>query len=462
MLNVFTDNTPTVTRLAIWTDFTRAVPRRVYVTHGISLAVVKYVGDFLLVYAATGTLWTPADYIQALPMLFAQAQAAGWATSWLAPAMAVWTLPFVTLGVALTMRRAIDAGGSPWVSVLFLVPYVNYLVIATLAVLPTRPARRPEAAVEHNGRPAAAPAIVLGVSVALLAVGIGVKTINSYGAWLFVLTPFATGAVSGFVYNRRHPTSSRDTTALVFVTLFVAAAALLFFALEGAICVLMSFPLAFPLAILGGTVGRRAAAADAGSRAPAAFMLLAVPLTAAIEPPSGHVVHEVRSSVVIAAPPDAVWPHVVAFRDLAPPTDWVFRSGVAYPIRARIEGSGVGAVRYCEFSTGAFVEPITRWEPGRRLAFDVVESPPPMQELSPYRNLSPPHLHGYLRSKHGEFRLIDLGGRTRLEGSTWYELEMAPEPYWAILSDALIHRIHGRVLEHIKREVEGGNRRVPA
>jgi hypothetical protein len=107
------------------------------------------------------------------------------------------------------------------------------------------------------------------------------------------------------------------------------------------------------------------------------------------------------------------------------------------------------------FSTGAFVEPITRWEPGRRLSFDVVESPAPMRELSPYRDLSPPHLHGYLRSRRGEFRFVDLGGgRTRLEGSTWYEIEMAPEGYWQIFSDALIHRIHLRVLQHIKAEVE--------
>jgi hypothetical protein len=39
---------------------------------------------------------------------------------------------------------------------------------------------------------------------------------------------------------------------------------------------------------------------------------------------------------------------------------------------------------------------------------------------------------------------------TRLEGSTWYELSMSPEPYWAALSDLLIHAIHHRVLAHVK------------
>jgi len=114
-------------------------------------------------------------------------------------------------------------------------------------------------------------------------------------------------------------------------------------------------------------------------------------------------------------------------------------------------------VRHCEFSTGSFVEPITVWQPAERLAFDVAAQPPPMHELSPYRHVHPPHLDGYLRCRRGEFRLLPLaGGRTRLEGSTWYEFEMYPQDYWTLWSDAAIHRIHRRVLEHIKRLAEEG------
>jgi len=165
--------------------------------------------------------------------------------------------------------------------------------------------------------------------------------------------------------------------------------------------------------------------------------------------------HEVQSSVVINARADRVWPHVIAFQPISEPIGPLFRLGIAYPSYARIEGSGVGAVRYCEFSTGPFVEPITDWEPGGRLGFDVRSSPAPLRELSFYTDISPPHLHGYLRSRKGEFRLVALpGGQTRLEGSTWYEIEMAPEAYWKLWSDFLIHKIHDRVLDHIKLEVE--------
>ena len=74
--------------------------------------------------------------------------------------------------------------------------------------------------------------------------------------------------------------------------------------------------------------------------------------------------------------------------------------------------------------------------------------------------MTPPHLDGYFRSRRGEFRLTPLpGGRTRLEGSTWYEMRLYPEAYWVLFADALIGRIHGRVLRHVKgiaeREARG-------
>ena len=54
-------------------------------------------------------------------------------------------------------------------------------------------------------------------------------------------------------------------------------------------------------------------------------------------------------------------------------------------------------------------------------------------------------------SRRGEFRLVPLpGGGTRLEGRTWYEVEIFPQAYWQPWAEALIHRIHHRVLQHVK------------
>jgi hypothetical protein len=184
--------------------------------------------------------------------------------------------------------------------------------------------------------------------------------------------------------------------------------------------------------------------------------VLCLPIWAGVEsqlaPKTEHVV---TTAVEIDAPADVVWQNVIDFPELSEPAAWYFRLGIACPQRARIVGSGVGATRYCEFTTGAFVEPITAWTPPHRLAFDVTEQPAPMFELSPYRHVHPPHLDGYLRSRRGEFRLVPLPGeRTRLEGRTWYEIDMYPQWYWTLWSDLLIHRIHERVLLHVKQLAE--------
>ena len=90
-----------------------------------------------------------------------------------------------------------------------------------------------------------------------------------------------------------------------------------------------------------------------------------------------------------------------------------------------------GAVRYCEFSTGPFVEPIEVWDEPRLLRFRVTENPAPMHEWSPYAEVLPKHLHGYLISKQGEFRLTRLpDNRTLLEGTTWYQHGLWPAEYW--------------------------------
>jgi hypothetical protein len=243
------------------------------------------------------------------------------------------------------------------------------------------------------------------------------------------------------------------TTLLVAVgAVLLAGGAVLLFALEGALCLMMAAPLGVVLATMGAFLGRALAVRLPSGPASVAALVLPLPVFAGIDvaqPPPR--VREVVTVVEVDAPPQAVWPNVVAFSALEEPKAWLFRLGIAYPQRATIDGRGVGAVRRCEFSTGAFVEPITAWDEPVRLGFGVVAQPPPMHELSPYRHVAARHLDGYLQVRSGEFQLRPLpGGRTRLEGRTRYELRVFPAAYWSLWSDALIHAIHTRVLEHIR------------
>ena len=125
-----------------------------------------------------------------------------------------------------------------------------------------------------------------------------------------------------------------------------------------------------------------------------------------------------------------------------------------YPINATIQGSGVGAIRHCNFTTGSFVEPITVWNEPELLAFSVTQQPAPMTELS-FWDIDAPHLHDYFVSERGQFKLTPLpGGKTLLQGSTWYTHKIQPAFYWSLWGEYIVHRIHLRVLKHIRREAE--------
>jgi len=441
-----------------WFGFSQRVDRRAYAASGFALMAFKYATDAALVWSVTGALWTPPGYLT--PLLSTRAGLLRSTHEWLLWVLLAWALPFVWVGASMTFRRALDAGLSPWSGLVFFLPIANYFWMLLLCVLPSReplavPASQPEASASSARAllAAAAPAAALGVA----AVSVSVLAFGSYLAMLFIGTPFAVGLVASFRVNRDGDRGSGPSIASAQLALLFTAGALVLFALEGVLCLAMAFPIAAVLALLGALLGRMVASRHRLRPSQALGLLLALPLLMGVEAAGPTApVREVVSTIEIDATPEVVWPRVVGFTELPPPRELVFALGIAHPVRARIDGEGVGATRMCEFSTGPFVEPITVWDPPRRLAFDVASQPEPMHETSPYRYLNAPHLVDGLRSRRGEFRLVALpGGRTRLEGSTWYSVEMAPQAYWGLFSDRLIHAIHARVLAHVKELAEG-------
>jgi hypothetical protein len=440
--------------LRLWFGLTEPVSRRAYALSGFGLMTFKYVVEALVIRAVTGNWLLPQHYLN--PLLTSRQHLVRNA-DWLLPVLVVWTLPFLWIGVSMTLRRAVDAGKSPFLSLLYFAPILNYVLMVVLCLLPSRipdqgrvmgPA---ELSMDARFRSALL-GIVLGVGIALGMVGLSVAVFGVYGTTLFFATPVVMGAVSAFVFNREHPRTIGATLLVALLTVLMAGGSLLLFALEGVLCLAMAAPLAMIMALMGAALGRAIALQGAPRVAHLAGIVAVLPLLAGSEAvPAARHENEVVTVIEIDAPPERVWENVVGFADLPEPSGSFFNLGIAYPRRARIVGRGVGAVRYCEFSTGPFVEPITVWDQPSRLSFDVSAQPPGLHEWSPYRHVSPPHLEGYLSSRRGEFRLQRLpGNRTRLEGSTWYTLRMSPEPYWNLYADALIHAIHGRVLRHVK------------
>lgn len=382
------------------------------------------------------------------------------------------SLPFLWAGIVLSLRRLCSLGAPLWLVVLFVVPFAKWVLFFILAILPRRSPPKIEAQepsqqsrwldriIPQSAFGSAAMGVALSSILALACVQFGVGVLQNYGLGLFVGLPFVMGFLTVLIYGYHRPRKFGECIIVASCAPLMASAALLTFAFEGLICLLMAAPLACALALIGGVFGYAIQSIHWQREAAKLFCasLVAAPAFMSAErwgnPPAPML--EVKSSVVISADPDRVWKHVVSFTELAPPTEWLFRAGIAYPIRAEIRGHGPGAMRSCVFSTGPFVEPIEVWDAPRLLKFSVTKNPEPMQEWTPYRRVRPPHLNGFLVSQAGQFRLTPLAnGRTQLEGTTWYRHHMWPTGYWQLWSDYIIHRIHLRVLNHVKQLAEG-------
>jgi hypothetical protein len=289
--------------------------------------------------------------------------------------------------------------------------------------------------------------------LAILAIGgAGLLHGGIYGWTIFILLPMVLGGLASWAFR---PETGAQAAGLGALAVIIALASLLMLGREGLVCIAIALPLALPLGALGSWLVYRARSSRLAPGG-AVMLLLLPPASLTWDTRAQPPWFEVRSAITIAAAPEQVWKHIVAFPDLPEPREWYFRAGIAYPQRTRIEGSGVGATRYCEFSTGPVVEPVEVWDEPRLLRFRVTSNPAPMREWSPYGEIMPKHLHGYLISKQGEFRLTRLpNDHTLLEGTTWYQHGLYPAEYWRWWSDAIIHRIHMRVLNHIRTLAEG-------
>lgn len=295
--------------------------------------------------------------------------------------------------------------------------------------------------------------VTLAISIALTAIGI--NWIHDYGLALFLLLPAFMGACPVIIYGRKEPVSSGQALVFAVTTLSLYGFGLMLFAIEGLICILMAFPLALLFAWIGSLVGQSLLKKLPNDASKLMLLLIfLIPLTGFVERNAEPQLNSVVTSIEIAADAKTVWKNVIEFPQLNEPDELLFKAGIAYPINAKIEGSGVGAVRYCNFTTGSFVEPITVWDEPKLLAFDVDQQPEPMKELS-FWDIDAPHLHDYFVSVKGQFKLTQLpNGNTLLEGTTWYYHDIKPGFYWKLWSEHIIHKIHYRVLDHIKVNAE--------
>jgi uncharacterized membrane protein YhaH (DUF805 family) len=447
----------------------QSISRREYLLAGLLLFAIKYPLD-ALVASSFDQPWGPFSYLspRVSPLLKIQEHAYMWLSL-----MGV-ALPFLIVGVLLTLRRLRNAGMHPAWALAFFLPFLNIPFFLLLAFTPSASDDRspqPDAAAgpfrtvdpnapsppEHALPPApfllrvmprslsGAWLFGMGLSLAFqtacAAVGIA---LSSYGLMLFLVAPVAAGAIVGFCVAYRRVGLKKSPTRYGLGAGLIGLMLLLAMGIEGILCVALAAPFLLPLSALGGKIG--GAIANAGRRVPQALKAFAfLPLLIAIEgPPQEPPEHVVETVVHVAATPETVFHHVVSFPPLGDPPAGLFDLGLPRPLAATIDGQGEAAIRRCHFTSGTFVEPIEVWRPGEELTFGVSEEPRQHSD--------------YLTVTRGQFRMErSADGTTRLIGRTWYRLKLGPAAYWRPLAEWGLHTIHGHVLAHVKRLAESSH-----
>ena len=124
--------------LELWFGLSRLVSRGTYFVSGLSLATFKYTVEAIGITWVTKSWYSPLDFIN--PVLSVRLGNLNAVPEWLPWVLAAWSIPFLWIAVNMSVRRASDAGISPWNGFHVLLPAVNFPVMAMFCYLPTKAA----------------------------------------------------------------------------------------------------------------------------------------------------------------------------------------------------------------------------------------------------------------------------------------------------------------------------------
>ena len=187
------------------------------------------------------------------------------------------SLPFIWIGVNLTVRRLRDAALPLWLVCLFFIPFRKraFLPRSVPDSVQTRGNPSEEAAPWPHVRPldkfiprGTLASIMLSIAVTtiigLVCLSLSTLVIGSYGWSLFIALPFCMGLFAVLLHSYHEPRSIESCLQVSVMPIVILAVILLAVAIEGIICVLMAAPIAMFLALLGGSIGFAIQAASLG------------------------------------------------------------------------------------------------------------------------------------------------------------------------------------------------------
>jgi len=270
------------------------------------------------------------------------------------------------------------------------------------------------------------------------------SSISSFTVPNLFLVPLIAGMVAAWVWRKLNRTvvlsilDSLGTSLLSIVAAFVVLH-------EGAVCLVMAFPAIWALVFAGILLGNWWFHRKTSNKLQLSIFPVVVLLIVADSFFGSHKTTEVTDEILVRAPPEKVWPHVLAFPEIPDrPTYWIFRIGLPYPTKTTNGGNFVGADRQCIFSDGIVIkERVSEFLPNAKLTFDMVEQP------------THPEVYGHITLHRGQFVLRDNhDGTTTLVGSSWYTLHVRPRWYFDLWARDMSHAVHLRVMNHVRRLAE--------
>jgi len=238
--------------------------------------------------------------------------------------------------------------------------------------------------------------IAVTVVVTMLLGVLSIWFMDEYGWTIFFLVPLLIGFLPPFIIAQTRKITFTEAYKYSFITFAIVVLCLLFFAIEGLICITMAAPLGALAVWLGSYLGYISSKKDKwnNKNVISVIILFSIGFMSFDHVNEPKTLTPVRTEIIIEAPIEEVWHNVVTFNEIEEHSDWIFKTGIAYPTDATIQGTGVGAMRYCNFTTGSFVEPITKWKEPNLLQFDVIDQPAPMSEFNAFWDIHPKHLDG--------------------------------------------------------------------
>src|SRR5688572_27056570 len=245
----------------LWT-WRGSLDRGAFLFWGIVLFAIKYNIDRLVSWQWFGRRWSLLDYHRAGEYLWQPIPSTG-DSRYFALMLAI-SLPFMTAGVLLTLKRLRSVQLSPWLVLLFFVPVIKIIFFLLLCLLPSRDVRVPREEVPGGlkgffGRfiprsavGSATAGIVFATGTSAISVWIGTTVLREYGWSLFVGLPFTLGFLAVLIFGYHERRSFWSCIGVSMIATAVAGLALIVVAIEGIICLIMAVPLAAIMALVGG------------------------------------------------------------------------------------------------------------------------------------------------------------------------------------------------------------------